>query len=92
MRAATRHPTQSRWPAEPASAGALRIRFRDFVIGSAIGLAPGIATIALLGVQIEKAILSPSPRTLIPLAALLAVIGFAAVMLHRKRREVDSSA
>ncbi len=74
------------------AAGALRLRFRDFVVGSAIGLAPGIATIALLGVQIEKAILSPSPRTLIPLVALLALIGFAAVMLHRKRREVDSSA
>lgn len=54
------------------AAGAARIRFMDFLIGSAIGLGPGIVAFNLMGVQLGTVLASGEPRDLGLLALLLA--------------------
>ncbi|KTG16762.1 MULTISPECIES: VTT domain-containing protein [unclassified Guyparkeria] len=51
-------------------AGATRIRFRDFLIGSLAGLAPGTAALTIFSDQLLRAVLEPSPTTIGVLAAL----------------------
>jgi phosphatidylserine/phosphatidylglycerophosphate/cardiolipin synthase-like enzyme/uncharacterized membrane protein YdjX (TVP38/TMEM64 family) len=61
-------------------AGASRIRFRDFVIGSAIGLLPGIVGISLFADRLAATIQKPDIPTFAMLAAVVAALiagGFA---------------
>lgn len=53
------------------AAGALRIHPVDYAIGTALGLAPGFAVMALLGRQIMDVVRDPTPLGLAALAALL---------------------
>ena len=53
-------------------AGASRIRFRDFMIGSAIGLLPGITGMSIFTDRLAAAIEQP---TLLAFAVLAAVVG-----------------
>lgn len=55
-------------------AGAARIRFRDFVIGSAIGLLPGIVGISLFTDRLAATIQKPDLPAFAILAAVAAVI------------------
>ena len=55
-------------------AGASHIRFRDFVLGTILGMAPGIATITLFERQLEAAIRDPGMGSIAILAALTAAI------------------
>jgi len=60
-------------------AGASRIRFRDFLIGSLAGLAPGTAALTVFSDQLLRTLLDPSPATigvLVLLAALFIGIGW----------------
>jgi len=43
------------------AAGASHIRFRDYVIGTLLGMGPGVVVITLFGDAIESALSSPSP-------------------------------
>ena len=54
-------------------AGATHIRFRDFLIGSLAGLAPGTAALTIFSDQLLRAVLEPSPTTLGVLALLTTV-------------------
>lgn len=55
--------------------GASRVRFRDYLIGTAIGMAPGIVLISLLTDLARGLILSASPlRAVILAAVILAVV------------------
>lgn len=54
-------------------AGASKMRFRDYVIGTAIGLAPGALAFNLLGHQLERTITNPSAGDIALLAGLAAV-------------------
>jgi phosphatidylserine/phosphatidylglycerophosphate/cardiolipin synthase-like enzyme/uncharacterized membrane protein YdjX (TVP38/TMEM64 family) len=61
-------------------AGASRIRFRDFVIGSAIGLLPGLVGISLFADRLAATIQKPDIPTFAMLAAVVAALiagGFA---------------
>jgi uncharacterized membrane protein YdjX (TVP38/TMEM64 family) len=61
-------------------AGASRLRFQDFVIGSAIGLLPGIAGISLFADRLAATIQKPDIPTFALLAAVVAALiagGFA---------------
>jgi phosphatidylserine/phosphatidylglycerophosphate/cardiolipin synthase-like enzyme/uncharacterized membrane protein YdjX (TVP38/TMEM64 family) len=60
-------------------AGASEIRLIDFVLGTAIGLAPGIIVLSLLGGQIVDALTEPTVLSVGLL--LLAVVGWIAVTL-----------
>jgi phosphatidylserine/phosphatidylglycerophosphate/cardiolipin synthase-like enzyme/uncharacterized membrane protein YdjX (TVP38/TMEM64 family) len=53
------------------AAGALRIHPVDYVIGTALGLAPDFAVMALLGRQVMDVIRDPTPLGLLALFALL---------------------
>ncbi|MEQ8196148.1 MAG: VTT domain-containing protein [Rhodospirillales bacterium] len=57
-------------------AGATHIRFRDFLIGTAIGMAPGIAVMTALGDSLRQVWQNPSPLNLaLVVLAVLAWLG-----------------
>lgn len=58
-------------------AGASGISLRDFMLGTLLGIAPGIAAIAALVDRINAALHSPSPTTFVTLGVVILVIGFA---------------
>lgn len=73
-------------------AGASKVRFRDYVIGTAIGLAPGALAFNLLGHQLERTITNPSVGDIALLAGLAAValgLGWLASRLLGARQGKD---
>ena len=65
------------------AAGASHIRFRDYMAGSAVGLAPGILVVVYLGARLGALIRDPSVRTALGVVAaavagtlLLAALGW----------------
>lgn len=65
-------------------AGAVHVRFRDFVLGTLLGMSPGIAAISIFEHQLENAIREPSVLSLALLAAILISISGAVVWIHRR--------
>ncbi len=65
------------------AAGAARVPFRDFVLGTAVGVSPGVVGITLFESQLEEMIHDPSGFTLIYLASVLMLLLFAAATLRR---------
>ncbi|WP_431854673.1 VTT domain-containing protein [Azospirillum sp.] len=62
-------------------AGASRIRFRDFVVGTLAGIAPGTLAFSLLGNQLERTLRNPTGADvalLVGLAAVAVGLGWAA--------------
>ena len=77
------------------AAGASHIRFRDFVAGTALGMAPGIVAITLFSGQLGELMRAPNPVNAALLAALLVVIAGAAYWSWRhfvRRRAVADDA
>ena len=75
-------------------AGATHIRARDFLVGTAIGLSPGVIAIALFTDSVVAAIRDPGKWTLAALAAVAVAVALAAVALRRwltRRGAVDES-
>lgn len=70
-------------------AGASHIRFRDFLIGTVIGMMPGIAITVTFFHQLAEAVRNPTLGAVVVLAAVAAVLIGAAVSLQRllARRE-----
>ncbi|WP_448206405.1 VTT domain-containing protein [Azospirillum sp. sgz302134] len=71
-------------------AGASRIRFPDYLIGTILGTAPGILTFNLLGHQLERTVKEPTTADMILLAlvALVALgLGWAGHALVRKTKK-----
>jgi uncharacterized membrane protein YdjX (TVP38/TMEM64 family) len=60
-------------------AGASRIRFGDYVLGTALGMIPGITMMSALGFQIWTIVMEPTAANVI--IFLLAVIGWLAMSL-----------
>jgi phospholipase D1/2 len=60
------------------AAGAAKIPFRDFVLGTVIGLTPGLVAIAFFEYQLENVIRNPGPVGLAVLLAFLSlmILGF----------------
>lgn len=71
-------------------AGAVRYRLRDFAIGTAIGLAPGIAALAILVDRLGTAVRDRDPSTFLVLGAASAAVALALLgvraWLRRARR------
>jgi phosphatidylserine/phosphatidylglycerophosphate/cardiolipin synthase-like enzyme/uncharacterized membrane protein YdjX (TVP38/TMEM64 family) len=70
-------------------AGASRLRFRDFVIGSAIGLLPGMVGISLFADRLAATIQKPDIATFAMLAAVVAALiagGFAFWRWEKRQR------
>lgn len=64
-------------------AGASHIRFRDFFLGTALGMGPGILGITVFGQSLERAVRTPGPMSFLALAAVLAGVGGIAWLLRR---------
>jgi len=64
-------------------AGASHIRLRDFVLGTILGMAPGVLAITLFEHQLVETIHEPGLVSLAILAALLVVIVLAYLLLKR---------
>jgi uncharacterized membrane protein YdjX (TVP38/TMEM64 family) len=64
-------------------AGASHIRFRDFLLGTTIGMVPGIIALALFTDRILASLQAPTPRSLAALGFTVMVIAVAAVALWR---------
>jgi uncharacterized membrane protein YdjX (TVP38/TMEM64 family) len=72
-------------------AGASHIRLRDFVLGTILGMAPGILAITFFEHQLEQAIREPGAKSFALLAVLVGVIViFALVVKKRVRNNKDS--
>jgi uncharacterized membrane protein YdjX (TVP38/TMEM64 family) len=68
---------------EGVVAGAVRVRLRDFLIGTALGIAPGTLTSTVFGHQIEAAIEHPSQVNYWLIAAALALLACATLIVRR---------
>jgi uncharacterized membrane protein YdjX (TVP38/TMEM64 family) len=66
------------------AAGSFNVRFRDFALGTLIGMAPGIFAIAVFGERLEHAIRSPGVGNFAVLAVLVALIVLASVWIRRR--------
>lgn len=71
-------------------AGASHVSFRDYLIGTLLGMAPGMIAIALLIDRILAIIRNPTPRTLAVFVAVVAILAVSALLLsrwaHRRRK------
>lgn len=67
-------------------AGATHIQARDFLLGTLVGMAPGILVTALFVDRVAAAIKDPGPGTFAVLAVVVALVLGAAVALHRRLR------
>jgi uncharacterized membrane protein YdjX (TVP38/TMEM64 family) len=70
--------------------GAVNIHLRDFVLGSLIGIAPGILIVSLFEYQIEAVIRNPHAGNVLLLASLAAGVPMLFVWLRRRLRRVAS--
>jgi uncharacterized membrane protein YdjX (TVP38/TMEM64 family) len=66
------------------AAGASHIRFRDFLLGTVIGMAPGILAMTALADRILEAVRNPNLVNLLLLVATLVVIGLAVAWVMRR--------
>ena len=66
------------------TAGALGIRFRDYVIGNAIGLLPGVLALTVFADRIGATVRHPHADNLIVLALVAGAIGAALWWLKRR--------
>lgn len=64
-------------------AGASRIRFRDFILGSILGMTPGLLGISLFSDRVLAVLRNPSPLTLALLLVAIAAIALGAYLLKR---------
>jgi len=65
------------------AAGASHIRFRDFIVGTAFGMAPGILALTLVEQQVEHAVRSPSFQNFALLGAMSVLLLAALFAVHR---------
>jgi len=63
--------------------GVSHIRFRDYILGTALGMTPGILAITVFGEQLARTIKDPTPSNLLLLAAVLTVIALASWLARR---------
>jgi phospholipase D1/2 len=56
------------------AAGAAGVPLRDFILGTLLGMSPGVAGITVLTKQVEQMIVSPSPLNLLVLMGILVLM------------------
>jgi uncharacterized membrane protein YdjX (TVP38/TMEM64 family) len=70
--------------------GAFKVPLRNYVIGSLLGLAPGVLVTSLFATQLQSAMRNPGIGTLLVLAALILVTVIGTVWLKRKMASVPT--
>ena len=66
------------------AAGALRLRFRDFALGTIVGMAPGILVMTSLAGSLRGWVVDPGWRAGVALAAVVAILFLARRLLVRR--------
>jgi phospholipase D1/2 len=66
------------------AAGAARVRFQDFVLGTAIGMSPAVTGITLFETELEEMIRNPSGMALAVAATILTLMLLGAAWLRRR--------
>jgi phosphatidylserine/phosphatidylglycerophosphate/cardiolipin synthase-like enzyme/uncharacterized membrane protein YdjX (TVP38/TMEM64 family) len=64
--------------------GASHIRLRDFLLGTAFGMAPGIAVTVIFVDRVSAAVTDPGFATYAGVVAVAAIIAAAAIYVHRR--------
>lgn len=74
-------------------AGASHIRFRDYALGTLLGMAPGMLALTVFADGIYRAMRNPEPATLAWVAVIMAAVGGGAYLLRRwlKQRELTAA-
>ena len=75
-------------------AGASHIRFRDFALGTLLGMTPGVLVLTLFSNQIVDAVRTPEAVQIVILLVLAAIIGIGAWAVSRwllKRQETEAA-
>ncbi len=67
-------------------AGSSRLRLRDFVVGSALAMTPGILAMSLATVQVRNAVAQPSAGNLSLAAAAVVLVAVAGAAVARRAR------
>ncbi|MDB5921308.1 MAG: hypothetical protein JWN13_244 [Betaproteobacteria bacterium] len=70
--------------------GASHIQFRDFMIGTAIGMAPGIAITVIFVDRITAAVTDPGPGTYAALAAVAAILVCVATYVRKRFGDIET--
>jgi phosphatidylserine/phosphatidylglycerophosphate/cardiolipin synthase-like enzyme/uncharacterized membrane protein YdjX (TVP38/TMEM64 family) len=65
-------------------AGASHLRFRDFLLGTALAMAPGIAVLTLVSRRVLAAVREPDPSTILGAVGALALAVAVFVLLRRR--------
>lgn len=73
-------------------AGASHIRLRDYLLGTLLGMLPGIAILTLLTDRVKAALTEPGPWNAALLVVLLAATGLLGYRLKKRLRRWDRSA
>jgi uncharacterized membrane protein YdjX (TVP38/TMEM64 family) len=74
-----------------AVAGASHIRLRHFMLGTLIGMLPGIAATVVFVDRIRKAIVDPGIDTFLMLGAFMVLLVAAALFIHRRLARGDAA-
>lgn len=72
------------------AAGSFNVRFLDFALGTLIGMAPGIFTLAVLGERLEHAIRDPGIKSFAVLAVFVGLIVLAAGWIRNRLGKEES--
>ncbi|MEZ5582562.1 MAG: VTT domain-containing protein [Candidatus Competibacteraceae bacterium] len=73
-------------------AGATHIKFRDFMIGTVLGMGPGILGLTVFADSVARAVRNPAPSTLAWVVAIVILFGLGTFAIRRwlnKRSEDD---
>jgi uncharacterized membrane protein YdjX (TVP38/TMEM64 family) len=70
--------------------GASHIQFKDFLIGTAIGMAPGIAITVIFVDRITAAVTDPGPGTYAALAAVAAILVGVATYVRKRFGDIET--
>lgn len=66
------------------SCGAFGVPLRTFVVGSIVGMAPGVVGIAVLGERVVAVLRDPTPQSLAAVVAVAVALAGVAVVLRRR--------
>jgi phospholipase D1/2 len=70
--------------------GASHIRLKDFLLGTAIGMAPGIAITVIFVDRVAAAVADPGPATYGALAAVAAILVGVAIYVRRRFGDIET--
>jgi len=71
-------------------AGASHIRFRDFMLGTALGMAPGMLLLVVFAENAWTAFQDPRPERIVLIAAIAAIFVLSGLALRRRVRRPES--